>query len=122
MSLEEYAEQFGYSLARRAGGLVFFSGVVGMDAEGQAPADPATQYALAFESLREVMRGEGVEPGDLVDLLTFHTHFPEHLEAFGAAKAAFLGGAKPTWTAIGVAALGTPETLVEIRAIAESKR
>ncbi len=118
MSMEDYAAAFGFSVSRCAGGLVFFSGQVGFNPDGSMPSDPATQYARAFEALGAALAKEGLKPDAIVELLTFHTRFPEFMDAFAEAKAGFLGDARPTWTAIGVAALGTPETLVEIKATA----
>jgi enamine deaminase RidA (YjgF/YER057c/UK114 family) len=118
MSMEDYAAAFGFSVSRRAGGLVFFSGHVGFNPDGSMPSDPASQYACAFEALGAALAKESLQPSSIVELLTFHTRFPEFMEAFAQAKAEFLGDARPTWTAIGVAALGTPETLVEIKATA----
>lgn len=119
-SYDEFAATYGFSPALRAGGLLFCSGQVGFDQDGTMPADPEKQYRLAFAGLGEVLKTNGCNPADLVELLTFHTSYPEHMETFMKVKAEFLGGAKPTWTAIGVAALGTPTTLVEIKAVARA--
>lgn len=117
---KEMAAQYGFALAVRASGLVFFSGVVGYDENGRAPTDPEAQYRLAFSALREVLASEGCKPDDLVELSTFHVDYPKYGEIFAKVKAEFLGGATPSWTAIGACALGTPETLVEIKAIARA--
>jgi enamine deaminase RidA (YjgF/YER057c/UK114 family) len=47
--------------------------------------------------------------------------YPQFMDAFMKAKTEFLRGNKPAWTAIGAAALGTPETLVEIKAVAKAR-
>ena len=60
----------------------------------------------------------GCEPADVVDLMTYHTGYPRHMEQFMAAKAEFHGAARPAWTAVGVERLGEPDTLVEIKATA----
>lgn len=112
------AAAYGYSEAKKACGLIFLSGQVGGDHEGNVPSDPATQFKLAFAALGRVLAAEGRTPADLVELSSFHTDYPNHMEQFMQAKAEFLGGALPSWTAIGVASLGTPDTLVEIKAIA----
>jgi enamine deaminase RidA (YjgF/YER057c/UK114 family) len=117
-SFADWGEQFKYADYVRAGNLVFFSGQVGIDESGKSPADPVEQYRLAFESLSRVLAQAGCTPADVVDLMTYHTHYPEHMEQFMAAKAAFQGAARPAWTAVGVAKLGMPETIVEIKATA----
>ena len=121
MSMEDYAANYGFSVSRRAGQLIFFSGQVGTGPTGEVPSNPAEQYSLAFEALRLALSTEGCIPADLVELLTFHVDYPQHMEDFVAAKAKFLGNARPTWTAIGVANLGAPGTLVEIKAVALAK-
>lgn len=121
-SVEDWNELYKYSAAVRAGDLVFFSGQVGLDETGNSPTDPATQYRLAFESLHRIIVEAGCTPADVVDLMTYHTNYPEHMDEFMAAKDKFQGDARPAWTAVGVAKLGLPETLVEIKATAYSPR
>lgn len=114
----ELSDIYNYAPYVAAGGLLFFSGVVAMGPNGQAPADPQEQFAQVFVALDSVLASAGVGKDHLVDLLTFHASYPEHMEAFMAAKNAYLGALTTAWTAVGVQALGTPETLVEIRAVA----
>ncbi len=112
------AEAAGFSPSVRAGDLIFCSGQVGRDPEGNMPADPERQYLLAFTALEEVLANAGCLPADIVELSSYHTSYPEHMEAFMRVKAEFLQGALPAWTAVGVASLGTPDTLVEVKAVA----
>lgn len=118
MVSEAQAQAYGFSQAVRAGELLFCAGQVGEEADGSVPGDPARQFDLAFESLRQVLARHGLGPADIVDLTSFHVGYPAHIAEFAAAKARFLGNALPAWTAIGVAALGYPQTLVEVKAIA----
>lgn len=122
MTSDDWAAAYGYSQAARAGDLLFCSGQIGEEADGSVPGDPARQYQLAFEALRKVLEVHGLGPGDIVDLTSYHVGYPQHMAEFSGAKAAFLGDARPAWTAIGVAALGYPETLVEVKAIARCAR
>lgn len=119
--MSDFAETYGYSPAKRAGPLVFISGCIGMTEAGQTPTDPAAQYKVCFDNLAAVLKAEGLGPEDVVELVSYHTNYPENMEQFMAAKGAFQGKALPAWTAIGAAALGTPETLVEIKAVALAK-
>lgn len=118
----DWLEQYQFSEFTRAGDLVFISGQVGHDEHGEPPAEPADQYRLAFAALSRVLGLAGLAPADIVDLTTFHTSHPEHMAEFVAAKAEFQGAARPAWTAVGVARLGRPGTLVEIKAIAHAPR
>ena len=119
---KDWPEQLQYSEFVRGGDLVFISGQVGTDPDGNPPADPAVQYKLAFSTLGAVLEKAGLNPVDIVDLTTFHTAYPDHMAEFMAAKAEFQGHARPAWTAVGVASLGTPGTLVEIKAVARAPR
>lgn len=114
----DWNEQFTFSDFKRAGDLVFFSAQVGLDESGNTPTDPAEQYRLAFESLAAILNNAGCTPENLVDLTSFHINYPENMDKFAAAKAAFQGEARPTWTAVGVERLGKPQARVYIKAIA----
>lgn len=118
MSEMEISENYGFSAAREAGGLLFCSGQIGLEADGAVPADSSRQFELAFAAVQAVLARHGCGADDIVDLTSFHVGYPDHMEAFMAAKDAFMSGADSCWTAIGVAALGYPGSLVEIKAIA----
>lgn len=118
MLTEEQATAYGFSLAVRSGDLLFCSGQVGTEADGSTPTDPARQFELVFSGLGQVLASHGLSPVDIVDLTSFHVGYPSNMEAFAIAKARFLAGALPAWTAVGVTALGHPDTLVEVKAIA----
>ncbi len=113
------ASDYGFSPAVRTGDLLFCSGQIGIEADGSIPDDAAKQYALAFAALGKLLETEGCAVADIVELTTFHTDYPNHMDVFMKEKSRFLGKALPAWTAVGVAALGYPETLVEIKAIAK---
>ena len=114
----EQSQDFGFSPAVRAGDLLFVSGQVGLEPDGTVPKDPERQFTLAFAALGKVLREAGCDAGDIVELMSFHTNYPAQMDIFLKVKAAFQGRALPAWTAVGVAALGYPDTLVEIKAIA----
>ncbi|TAL73836.1 MAG: RidA family protein [Rhodanobacter sp.] len=115
---EELAQQYGYRDSYAAGGLLFCSGQLGVDTDGHVPKDPARQFELAFAALETLLARHGLGPADIVDLTSFHVHYPLHMEAFMRSKAAFMGGATCCWTAVGVTALGYPDALAEIKTIA----
>ena len=118
MSDMESVESYGFSETRMAGGLLFCSGQIGVEADGTVPADASRQFALAFGTVADVLARHGATVADIADLTTFHVGYPDHMDAFMAAKAAFMNGTNCCWTAIGVAALGYPGSLVEIKTIA----
>lgn len=112
------SDELGLSSAVRSGDLLFCSGQIGVTSSGTVPQSPDEQFALAFAALGQVLKSHGCGPIDIVDLTSFHVRFPAHMDDFMKQKSRFLGGAKPAWTAIGVTALGYPDSLVEIKAIA----
>lgn len=118
MSNTESIENYGFNEAIAAGGLLFCSGQIGLEADGTVPADASRQFELAFGAIADVLARNNCHAADIVDLMTFHIGYPDNMDAFMAAKAAFMNSAKCCWTAIGVVALGYPGSLVEIKAIA----
>ncbi|WP_380872464.1 hypothetical protein ACFB49_33990 [Sphingomonas sp. DBB INV C78] len=107
-----------FANAVRAGDLLFCSGMIGLEADGTVPSEPARQFALAFQALRETLAHHGCGAEDVVDLTTFHVDFPTDMDRFMLARSAFLDERSSAWTAVGVAALGYPGSIVEIKAIA----
>jgi enamine deaminase RidA (YjgF/YER057c/UK114 family) len=107
-----------FSPATRVGDMIWVSGQVGSDRAGVPGADMETQARLAFANLQSVLAAAGAGLGDIVDLMTFHTHFHRDIQAFAAVKDEFLPANFPSWTAIGVTELAHPDYLVEVRAIA----
>lgn len=107
-----------FANAVRAGDLLFCSGVIGLEADGTVPSEPARQFGLAFQALGETLMHHGCKAEDVVDLTTFHVDFPTHMDRFMLARATFLDERSSAWTAVGVAALGYPGSIVEIKAIA----
>lgn len=114
---EDLSDLYGFAPYVQVGDMIIFSGVVAGDGDD---GSPETHYRLAFEALDKVLKQAGRTRTDIVDLTTFHTAYPEGMMEFMIAKKAYLGDVKTAWTAVGVAALGTPETRVEIKAIARA--
>ncbi|MGH6957246.1 MAG: RidA family protein [Caulobacteraceae bacterium] len=111
-------DHYHFAQATRVGDMIWVSGQVGLDAAGHAGPDVAAQARLAFEGLKAVLAEAGASLGDVVELTTFHTDLRGQMRAFGAVKDAFFPSNYPSWTAVGVTQLATPELLVEIRAVA----
>lgn len=102
----------------RANELIFCSGTIGLEADGSVPSDPERQFALAFQALKETLGEFGCTADHVIDLTTFHVDFPHNMDQFSLALQTFLGRRRTAWTAIGVAALGYPGSIVEIKAVA----
>lgn len=116
------SEGFGFCEARCANGFLFCSGQIGLSADGTVPADPEEQFAAAFASLKRVLEANGCTFGDVVDLTSFHVGYPANMETFIKVMGQAMPGVQKVWTAIGVAGLGYPGSLVEIKAIATTPK
>jgi enamine deaminase RidA (YjgF/YER057c/UK114 family) len=103
------------------GDRIYVSGVIGTDAAGKVPDDPATQFECAFEGVKKVLEAAGAGLGDIVEITTYHVDFHDHLKAFVAVKDRYITEPYPAWTAIGISALARRKGLVEIRATASKK-
>jgi enamine deaminase RidA (YjgF/YER057c/UK114 family) len=114
---KHFYERFHFAPAVRAGRLLLCSGQIGAGADGRPPADPETQFALAFEQVKAVLAEAGLGFSDVVELTTFHVGM-QHLTAFAAVKDRYLAAPWPAWTAIGVSELAFPGGLVEVRVTA----
>ena len=101
-----------------AGDLLFVSGQIGRDANGQVIADAEQQFVAAFEHLQSILVQAGATMADVIDITTFHTSMTD-LAVFAKVKARFLDTTPyPAWTAIGITELALPGVLVEIKATA----
>jgi enamine deaminase RidA (YjgF/YER057c/UK114 family) len=111
-------ERYGYSPAVRAAGLLFIAGVVGVRADGTLPESAAEQGELALQRTAEILRLQGLNMADLVDVVSYHVDLNRNLQAFMPIKERYFKRPYPAWSIIGVAALARPEIKIEIRSIA----
>ena len=100
------------------GDRIFVSGVIGKDANGKVPDDPAEQFRLAFEGVAAVLQAAGASLADIVEMTTYHVDFHDHLKTFVEVKDGFIKEPYPAWTGIGIQALARRKGLVEIRVTA----
>ena len=122
-----------YPHARRAGGLLFLSGVgprqrgsksipgVTLDAEGNVVAkDIEAQCRSCFDNVRAIMDDAGVPWGNIVDVLVFLTDMKNDFKTYNKVYAEYFAGEgnpNPTRTTIEINALPTP-IAVEVKVIA----
>lgn len=102
--------------------IVFVSGQVSMDADGNtvAEGDLAGQARQVYANLKAALDGAGAKPSDVAKLTTYVVGYrPELLPVIGAARTAVLGTTDlPASTLVGVQALAQPAYLIEVEAIA----
>jgi enamine deaminase RidA (YjgF/YER057c/UK114 family) len=119
--MQRLYDNFHFAPAVKDGNRLFCSGVIGTGPDGKAPADPETQFTLAFESLKSVLEAAGLTFADVIEVTTFHVALQANMRAFMKVKDRYLSAPYPSWTAIGITELAIPDGLVEIKAIARLK-
>ena len=110
----------GYShVVTGTGQWVAISGQVALDADGKfvGVGDPAAQAEQVFANLERCLATVGATFDDVVKLTYFVTDIG-HLPAVRTVRDKYLPGPKPASTAVQVAALFSPDALLEIEAFA----
>ena len=100
--------------------IVFISGQVGYDADGQlAGEDHYSQAEQAFRNLATAVEAVGGSMESILKITVFVVdHHPQLLDPIMNARAAAFGEHKPASTYVGVQALARPGLLVEVEAVA----
>ncbi|MFC9928010.1 RidA family protein [Streptomyces sp. NPDC127190] len=102
------------------GRLVAVSGQLPLDEEGRlvGPGDPAAQARQVFENLRRCLAAAGAGFEHVIKLTYFVTDM-SHLPALRTARAAHIPDTRlPASSAVQVAALVSPDFLMEVEALA----
>lgn len=104
----------------RGSRVVFVSGQVGYDSEGNLVSDDVVeQAAQAFRNIRSAVEALGGSVQDIAKLTIFVVgHRPELAQPLLGARTEVLGDHKPASTFLGVEKLIRPELLVEVEAVA----
>lgn len=108
-----------YSHAVMADKTLYCAGVVGVDKEGNLTGDGSMhdQVQGAYESLKAVLADAGGSLEDLVNTRVYLTK-PEDIEPYKQAREQYLTKPGPGMTLLIVKALGRPDLLFEMEAIA----
>ena len=114
---EKIYKRMQFSQAVRVGEMIWVSGQVGIDGEGNTAEGIEAQARGAFNNLGRVLAEAGASFADVVELVTYHTSMKE-IGEFAKVKAEFVSEDFPAWTAVGVTELVMPKLLCEIRAVA----
>jgi enamine deaminase RidA (YjgF/YER057c/UK114 family) len=97
--------------------LVLLSGQVGMRPDGSVPADFDGQAEQAYANVIAGLTAVGMDASDLVRINSFVTS-ADHVGKMRAIREKYLGAHECASTLVVVAALASPQWLVEIEAIA----
>ncbi len=108
-----------YPHARRAGGLLFLSGI-GPRRPGtnEIPATFEEQCRSVFQNVRTVLEDAGAKWEDLVDVTVFLTDMKRDFETYNRLYAEHFATARPCRTTVEVGALPTAIS-IELKCIAE---
>lgn len=120
-----------YPHARRAGNLLFLSGIgprqrgsreipgVHLGKDGAVESyDIEAQCRATFENVRAVLEDAGARLEDLVDVTVFLTDIRRDFAAYNRVYAEYFAAARPCRTTVEVTALPTP-IAIELKCIAE---
>jgi reactive intermediate/imine deaminase len=108
-----------YTDAVRAGDLLFVSGCVALDADGNlvGEGDVVAQTRQVFENIGLCLTAAGASFADVVKVTTFLMNIDDRPAVNEVRKQVF-GAAKPASTLVEVSALVLPEFLIEVEAVA----
>lgn len=108
-----------YTDAVRAGGLLFVSGIVPVDADGKlvGAGDVVEQARQVFRNLDLVLRAGGCTFADVAKVTLFLLDVNDRA-AINPVRQEFFGDARPASTLVEVSALAVPGALLEIEAVA----
>lgn len=125
-------DEYKFAPARRAGDVLYISGVIAGPYGGAARDSAAftEQTRRAFRAIEQMLKAEGVGFADVVMINTFHVWDgpgfkgtrDEQFAAFAKAKDEFMSAPHPAWTAVGTTGLLADDGVVEIQMIAYAPR
>jgi enamine deaminase RidA (YjgF/YER057c/UK114 family) len=121
-------DNFKFAAARRAGNVIYISGVIAGPEKGKGRSidDFKNQLRRAFGQIGATLKAAGTDFTKVVMLNTFHVWASDNfqgdkndqLSAFIAVKDEFMPPPHPAWTAVGTTGLALETGVVEIQAIA----
>ena len=124
----KYYDALHFASARRAGEVLYISGVIvgRMKDEGNDVAAFKEQVRRTFKRIETTLTAAGASFADVTMINSFHIfnspNFAgtrdEQFAAFGAVKDEFMSAPYPAWTAVGTTGLLTDTGIVEVQMIA----
>ncbi len=114
------ASGLSHGVVAPSGNLLFVSGQVAWDRQHNVTADTVgAQFDHALANLRTVLEEAGASVDDLLHVRVYvRGELGEHMGVLAPALSAFLATSRPAVTGVGVASLASPDTLVEVEAVA----
>lgn len=99
------------------GALLFLSGQIALDADGQVRGDMAQQTAHIMDTVGKILTAHGASFGHVINIRTFLTDMTQLL-AYGEVRRRYLTGDRPTSTTVEVSTLFHPDALLEVEVVA----
>ena len=107
-----------YADAVRAGDLLFVSGCIAVDGEGNLVGDDVVEQARrVFENIRKVLATAGASPADVVKVTLFLTDVDDR-PRINPVRQAFFGDTRPASTLVEISRLAIPGAKIEVEAVA----
>jgi enamine deaminase RidA (YjgF/YER057c/UK114 family) len=104
------------------GNILYMSGQVGIDQDGNTPTNIADQAKIAYTNMQDVLVQFGAGMSNIVDETFFVTDMNEFMgnveDVYGVREAAYGGNPEVSQTVVQVVALVHPELKIEIKCIA----
>ena len=110
-----FQEQLGYADAVVAGDMVYLSGVVVGQRDGETLE---AAYERTYRHIGAILKRAGVGWADVVDVTSFHTEVNAQIQAMAAVQKKHMAGHVPAWTAIDVDRLIPDRGITEIKIVA----
>jgi 2-iminobutanoate/2-iminopropanoate deaminase len=111
-----------YTDAVQAGGLLFLSGLVPVDADGKLVGEDAAEQARqVFRNMELVLKAAGCGFDDIVKVVHYLLDVDDRPK-INPVRMEFFGEARPASTLVEVSALAVPGALLEIEAVAAIPR
>ncbi|MHB8277000.1 MAG: RidA family protein [Candidatus Humimicrobiaceae bacterium] len=108
-----------YSNAVKKGNMIFVSGTVGMDKDGNliGPNDIKAQTRQTFENIKRILKEAGATMGDIVKVTVYLKNTSDY-PGMNEVRKEYFPVNPPASTAVTIADLMLPGLLLEIEAIA----
>jgi reactive intermediate/imine deaminase len=108
-----------YADAVLAGGVLYISGIVPVNADGVvvAPGDVVAQARQVFSLMGRVLEAAGAAPADVAKVTVYLLHVDDR-PRINPVRQEFFGAARPASTLVEVSRLAVPGALLEIEAVA----
>jgi enamine deaminase RidA (YjgF/YER057c/UK114 family) len=110
-----------FSQAVKSNGMLFLSGVIGIDDNAKVPEDAETEFRYAFEDIGRTLALAGIGWDSIVEMTTFHVSglAGDDMTTFIAVRDKFLRSPWCAWTAVQVTGLALEGARVEIKVVAQ---